>query len=62
MSYELEKAKTGLPTGQSTVDYENSIQKLMNTLKNDPKNEDKSGNELRRLATFKLSGHMLKAA
>ena len=58
----VDEAKTGLPTGQSTVDYENSIQKLMNTLKNDPKNKDKSGNELRRLATFKLSGHKLKAA
>jgi hypothetical protein len=54
------EAKTGLPTGQSTVDYENSIQKLMKTLKKDPKNRGKSGNELRKLATFKLTGHKLK--
>lgn len=55
-----EKTKTGLPTGQSTVDYENSIQKLMKTLKKDPKNKGKSGNELRKLATLKLTGHKLK--
>ena len=56
----VDEAKTGLPTGQSTVDYENSIQKLMKTLKKDPKNKGKSGNELRKLATFKLTGHTLK--
>jgi uncharacterized protein YoaH (UPF0181 family) len=56
----LKEAKTGLPTGQSTVDYENSIQKLMKTLKKDPKNKGKSGNELRKLATLKLTGHKLK--
>jgi len=60
---ELKKArsaKTGLATGQSTVDYENSIQKHMKTLKKDPKNRGKSGNELRKLATLKLTGHKLK--
>jgi hypothetical protein len=56
----VDEAKTGLPTGQSTVDYENSIQKLMKTLKKDPKNKGKSGNELRKLATLKLTGHKLK--
>jgi hypothetical protein len=32
----------------------------MMTLKKDPKNKGKSGNELRKLATFKLTGHKLK--
>ena len=54
------RAKTGLATGQSTVDYENSIQKHMKSLKKDPKNRGKSGNELRKLATLKLTGHKLK--
>jgi hypothetical protein len=60
MLAESRGAKTGLATGQSTVDYENSIQKHMKTLKKDPKNRGKSGNELRKLATLKLTGHKLK--